>query len=89
MMTTMIRRFTPLALIALTLVSLGACTPTVANRGQIVDPEKLAEVTAGTSSREDVVRALGSPTQVSTFDEKVWYYFGRSTKQYSFFTPEV
>jgi len=66
-----------------------ACAPTVANRGNIVDPDRLAEVKAGESTREDVARIIGSPTQVGTFDENVWYYFGRSTKQYSFLEPEV
>ena len=32
---------------------------------------------------------LGTPTQVSTFDDKTWYYVGRQTEQYSFLDPEV
>lgn len=75
--------------LALALLGLCACTPTTANRGQIIDPEKLSEVQVNTSTREDVARILGSPTQVSTFDEKTWYYFGRNTKQYSFLDPEI
>lgn len=71
------------------LALLGACTPTVANRGQMIDPEKIASVKVGLSTREDVAMILGSPTQVSTFNENTWYYFGRTTKQYSFLTPEV
>lgn len=85
----MIRHIRLFSLFVALLTGLAACTPTVANRGNIVDPDKLAEVKTGESSREDVVRAIGSPTQVGTFDENVWYYFGRSTKQYSFLEPEV
>lgn len=85
----MIRPLPHFALVSLLLAGLGACAPTVANRGNIVEPEKLAEVKTGTSTREDVARIMGSPTQVGTFDENVWYYFGRSTKQYSFLDPEV
>lgn len=66
-----------------------ACTPTVANRGNMVEPEKLAEVKIGETSREEVAKLLGSPTQVGTFDENVWYYFGRSTEQYSFLDPKI
>lgn len=77
------------ALLTVLLAFLAACAPTVANRGNIVDPEKLAEVKVGESSREEVAKILGSPTQVGTFDENVWYYFGRSTKQYSFLDPEI
>jgi outer membrane protein assembly factor BamE (lipoprotein component of BamABCDE complex) len=68
---------------------LAACEPTIANRGNILEPEKLAEVKAGTTTREEVVAKLGTPTEVSTFDDKTWYYVGRQTKQYSFLDPEV
>jgi outer membrane protein assembly factor BamE (lipoprotein component of BamABCDE complex) len=65
------------------------CEPTIANRGNILDPERLAEIKAGTSTREDVASKLGTPTQVSTFDDKTWYYVGRQTEQYSFLDPDV
>lgn len=68
---------------------LAACTPTIYNRGNILDPDKLALVKEHTSSREDVVTSLGTPTYVSTFDDKIWYYIGRQTEQYSFFYPVV
>jgi outer membrane protein assembly factor BamE (lipoprotein component of BamABCDE complex) len=68
---------------------LAACEPTIANRGNILDDEKIAEIHAGSSTREDVATKLGTPTQVSTFDDKVWYYVGRQTEQYSFLDPDV
>lgn len=66
-----------------------ACTPTVVNRGNIPDPDRLAELKIGTSTREDVSTKLGTPTQTGTFDENVWYYYGRTTEQYAFFDPKV
>lgn len=77
-----------LALIGLA-ACLGGCAPTIANRGNILDPDTLALVKVGTSTREDVAGKLGTPTEVSTFDENTWYYFGQTTKQYAFFSPEV
>jgi outer membrane protein assembly factor BamE (lipoprotein component of BamABCDE complex) len=68
---------------------LAACEPTIASRGNILEPDKLAEIHAGTSTREDVATKLGTPTQISTFDDKTWYYIGRQTQQYSFLDPEV
>lgn len=68
---------------------LGACAPKLANRGNMLEPEKMAQIKVGESTREDVASKLGTPTQVSTFDENIWYYFGASTEQYSFFYPEV
>ncbi len=85
----MIRRLFSVFSVSLLLAGLCACAPTMANRGHIVDMERVSEIKTGESTREDVVRVLGSPTQVSTFDEKIWYYFGRSTKQYSFRDPEI
>jgi outer membrane protein assembly factor BamE (lipoprotein component of BamABCDE complex) len=89
MIATMNRTLCHISVIAAFSIGLAACTPTVANRGNIVDPDKLAELKVGETSREDVAKILGSPTQVGTFDETVWYYFGRSTEQYSFLDPKV
>jgi len=71
------------------LVALAACVPTVANRGCLLDPENLAQIKVGVTTREEVATMLGSPTTVSTVDENTWYYVGRQTEQYSFFSPEV
>lgn len=68
---------------------LAACEPTVASRGNMLDPVEVARVKPGVSTREQVAAMLGTPTRVSAFDEKVWYYIGRQTEQYSFFSPEV
>lgn len=71
------------------LALLAACEPTMANRGNILDADKLGEVKVGESTRENVATTLGTPTLISTFDDKIWYYVGRETKQYSFLEPEV
>jgi hypothetical protein len=76
-------------LILLGSVFVAACEPTIANRGNILDPDKVTEVKVGTSSREDVANTLGTPTHTSTFDDKTWYYIGRKTQQFSFYDPEV
>ncbi len=81
-------RLNPLfSLLAIALVT--ACEPTIANRGNILDPDKMAQIKPGTSTREDVANQLGTPTEVSTFDDKTWYYVGRQTQQYSFLDPDV
>lgn len=68
---------------------LAACEPTMVNRGNMLDADRLAEIKPGTTTREEVATRLGTPTQIGTFDENVWYYVGRRTEQYSFFDPEV
>ena len=82
---------TTLSLLALALLALSfsACTPVLAKRGNIVADDDVKQITIGQSSREDVARILGTPTQMSTFDDKIWYYIGEDTEKTSFFTPEI
>jgi outer membrane protein assembly factor BamE (lipoprotein component of BamABCDE complex) len=82
-------KFLTLPMMAVAALAITACTPITANRGNMVDPEKLAEIKTGTSTREEVATKIGSPSHVSTFDETVWYYIGRRTEQFSFLDPEV
>lgn len=84
-----LRHVSTLALALTACLCTAACEPTVATRGNILDPDKLAEIKVNSSTREDVATKLGTPTQIGTFDEKTWYYIGRKTEQYSFFDPEV
>lgn len=68
---------------------LAGCEPTVANRGNMLDEERIAQVKVGTSSKNDVFEALGSPSTVSTFDDSTWYYIGQRTEREAVFAPVV
>ncbi|MEJ0063428.1 MAG: outer membrane protein assembly factor BamE [Alphaproteobacteria bacterium] len=68
---------------------LAGCSPTIANRGNLLDADRIAQIKADTSTREDVIDKLGSPSHRSTFDDNTWYYIGRRTERYSFLDPEV
>ena len=81
--------FLSLTSLFLFLAMVNGCAPTVASRGNVLDSDRLAEIQAGTSTREDVATKMGTPTVVSAFDDKIWYYVGRQTEQYSFFDPQV
>jgi len=70
-------------------LSLSACQPVVANRGNVIDADILDGIKIGSSTREEVATQMGTPTAVSGFDENVWYYIGIQTEQYSFMTPQV
>ena len=70
-------------------VSAGACTPTVAQRGNMVEDFQIEQVTPLQSTRSDVLRAMGSPTTKSTFDPNVWYYIGQETHKKGIFDPKV
>ncbi|MCB1651598.1 MAG: outer membrane protein assembly factor BamE [Alphaproteobacteria bacterium] len=66
-----------------------ACSPTVAQRGNMLEDYQAQEVKVGESTRSDVLRALGSPTTKSTFDPLVWYYIGQETEKRGILDPEV
>ena len=68
---------------------LASCTPIVANRGNMLEEDRIAQVKAGASSKNDVFEALGSPSIVSTFDDNTWYYVGQRTERVGVFAPEV
>jgi len=70
-------------------LALAGCTPIVANRGNMLDEDRITQVKTGTSSKNDVFEALGSPSVVSTFDDNTWYYVGQRTEREAFFKPEV
>jgi outer membrane protein assembly factor BamE (lipoprotein component of BamABCDE complex) len=69
---------------------LAACgVATVDQRGNLPEPGKLAQIHPGTTTREQVVKILGTPSSVGVFDDKNWYYISRRTKQVSFLDPDV
>lgn len=72
-----------LASAALTLATLAqtACTPVVAQRGNLLENHQLEQVKPGESSQSDVLRVLGSPTTKAPFDENTWYYIGQETEK--------
>jgi outer membrane protein assembly factor BamE (lipoprotein component of BamABCDE complex) len=70
-------------------IALAACAPIVENRGNLPDDEVLQGIAAGTSNKESVARALGSPSVIGTFDRNVWYYVSKRTEQVAFFAPET
>ena len=84
-------RSIPSTLTALCLLGLAvsACAPTVATRGNMVDPDTVAVLKPGVSRREDVAAFLGTPTSVGTFNQNVWYYIGQKTEKIAFFEPDV
>lgn len=70
-------------------VMLAGCAVSEDQRGHLPDPDKLAQVKPGTTTKEQVVKILGSPSSASTFDDNAWYYISRKVKQVAFFSPTV
>jgi len=84
------KKFFLTGLTAATLViGLSACSPTIAQRGNLVQDFQLSEVVPGTSTRTDVLKAMGSPTTKAPFNENIWYYIGQKTAKKGILDPKV
>jgi outer membrane protein assembly factor BamE (lipoprotein component of BamABCDE complex) len=68
---------------------LAGCTISEDQRGNLPDPEKLARVQPGSTTKEQVAKILGSPSSESTFNDDTWYYISRRTKQVAFLNASV
>ncbi len=67
----------------------GACSPIVQQHGNLVPQEKLAEIRPGATTKDEVQRILGTPSTLSTFNDKSWFYVSRRTSQVAFFAPKT
>jgi outer membrane protein assembly factor BamE (lipoprotein component of BamABCDE complex) len=74
---------------ALVALALAACQPTIDQRGNLPDKSRLADIEPGVTTKEVVQQLLGTPSSVSTFGDKTWYYISRRTEQTAFLQPAV
>src|SRR5271168_533953 len=66
------------------------CSPAVEQRGNLPNPDKMAEIHAGSTTKDEVAKILGTPSSVSVFNnDKSWYYISRRPSQTAFFEPDV
>jgi outer membrane protein assembly factor BamE (lipoprotein component of BamABCDE complex) len=68
---------------------LAGCVGRIGNHGDEVDPDRLDEIVTGQHTRNDVAAILGSPSTISMFDDKQWYYISNRTETLAFLAPEV
>jgi len=82
-------RFPAVAAAAFTAAALTACVPNVDQRGNLPERDKLAEIHPGSTTKDQVLKILGTPSSTGIFDDKRWYYISRKTKQVAFLDPDV
>ena len=66
-----------------------ACTPTVAQRGNMVTTDQTDKLIVGVHTAQDVLRIMGSPTTRAPFDDNLWYYIGQETAKKGILDPKV
>jgi outer membrane protein assembly factor BamE (lipoprotein component of BamABCDE complex) len=69
---------------------IAGCAPSVEQRGNLPAAEKMEAIHAGSTTKDEVAKLLGTPSSVSVFNnDKSWYYISRRTAQTAFFDPDV
>jgi outer membrane protein assembly factor BamE (lipoprotein component of BamABCDE complex) len=85
----MARTGSKVALGAALLLTLAACAPEVSTHGYRFDEAALAQLEPGRTTQDSVSRLLGSPSAVSTFSDRIWYYIDQRTEHTSFYQDQV
>lgn len=67
---------------------LSSCSTFVDNRGYDFEISDSSKVQVG-QTKDDVMRNLGTPSSLSTFQDNAWYYISRKTGNKSFFDPKL
>jgi outer membrane protein assembly factor BamE (lipoprotein component of BamABCDE complex) len=80
-------RRTVLPVLVGALIPLAACETIVDQRGFSPTPGSVEKLEVGSQSREDVVRLIGSPSAVATFNPNVWYYISQKQETWAFTKP--
>jgi outer membrane protein assembly factor BamE (lipoprotein component of BamABCDE complex) len=70
-------------------LALAGCSPDVAQRGDLPTSEAIAQIHPGKTTKDQVVKILGSPSSVGVFDPNAWYYISKRTSQTAFFLPNT
>jgi outer membrane protein assembly factor BamE (lipoprotein component of BamABCDE complex) len=83
------RRTVPLVLAGALAPFVAGCETIVDQRGFAPTPGSVEKLEIGSQSREDVVRLIGSPSSVATFNPNVWYYISQKQEAYAFLKPTI
>ena len=75
------------ALLAAALAS--GCDTIIDQRGFAATPGSVEKLEVNAQSREDVVRLIGSPSSVATFNPSIWYYISQKQEQFAFFKSQI
>jgi len=79
---------TTTCLIALCL-AVAACSPRVHTRGNLPDPDVVAELKPGDITKDEVAELLGSPSSTAVFGGEIWLYISERAETFAWFKPEV
>lgn len=77
------------AVTSMALLFLAACAPKVAQRGKLDLAEIAKDISPDSTTRQEVIELLGTPSAAGQFGDKAWYYISQRKEGVAFFAPEV
>lgn len=78
-----------LALAGMSALLLTGCARVQGRQGHIIDPVISQAIAPGVDNKASVSASMGRPTFEGTFEEDVWYYVSRDTRQLAFNSPKA
>jgi outer membrane protein assembly factor BamE (lipoprotein component of BamABCDE complex) len=66
-----------------------ACAPRIDSRGNLPDPDLLANIEVGHVNKREVLEMIGSPSSIEPFMGESWYYISQKTQTTAFFKPKA
>ena len=76
-------------LIMLSLLLIGACSPTFENHGYVPSRAELNQLKVGKSSKENVKNLFGSPSSIGLVQDDRWFYLYTRIKNFMYRSPEI
>ena len=64
-----------------------SCTPRISQHGHFPNSKLISEIENNKMTKQQVLKKLGSPSAVGTFEDNRWYYITRETEQVAFYKP--
>lgn len=68
---------------------LTSCITRYEKQGYMFELSDHALIQEGITSKERVLKIMGSPTIISDFDEEAWIYYSEDVKKLLFFLPDI
>jgi outer membrane protein assembly factor BamE (lipoprotein component of BamABCDE complex) len=69
--------------------ALAACATDIEQRGDLPTQAEIAQIHPGQTTKDQVIKILGSPSSVGVFDPNAWYYISKRTSQTAVFLPDT
>jgi len=65
-----------------------SCAPRVDTRGNLPNPDMLANIEVGHINKRGVIELIGSPSTIELFKGESWYYISEKTETKAFLPPK-